>query len=436
MGNTMLLHRIPPHNIEAERGILASFLLDPGYTLPHVVNFRIDNLYRANHRKLLTSMLSLAKDGKTIDLQSVSYLHPNKTEIAEYLTKIAEEFPSPYGIKNHLEEVNKQAFLREIITQADKTTTDAFDGTLTKEEYLKSNKKFINQVIVNDGLSCEFDMGETVSKVLKKVEAGNPAGIPSGFIKLDRYIGGLIPANLIIVGGRPGMGKTAFACSIISSLLFSKRRVLFFSLEMSKELIITRFLSFRAKIALEKLKNGSKLNSEEWARLAKSSAVLSGQDFIIDDRAGLSNLDIQQATYLHHIKKPVDIIFIDYLQKMKHPTLKYSNKSYEISETIKTLDLIKKELKIPVVLICQLSREVENRPNKRPRQSDLRDCGDLEQSGDIILFPFRPSEYGFKGKNNEELSDEIIIEKNKDGRTGSVKVEFVDWLAHYREKQY
>lgn len=420
-----ILNKIPPHSIEAEQAILASVLLDPEFSKQFCLSLDPEKFYKIQHREIFTTMLELLAKDIIVDLVSLNEKCKGSGYI-EYVVNILEDRPSAQNLEHYIKIVEEKYNLRLILQKNEEIANKAWLSHITVDEYLTEQKELADKLVLKNQA---FSLSQAIYKTIEAIEKGELRGLPIGFPKFDKYIGGLIPGDLIVVGARPSMGKTAFIVCVISTLLQTKKRALFFSLEMSTEKIINRTLSIRTGIPLWKLKSGHKLDKTEWHKLSSAGVALSGQDFLIDDRSALTALEMRKVAYSYHLKKPVDVIFIDYLQRMKHKAHKSGNRAYEVGESVIDLKSLARDLNIPVVLLSQFSRDINNRTHPEPRLSDLRESGDIEQEADLVIFPWRPSELGIEGKE-----DELIIAKHRDGAKKNILVNWWPETAEFRER--
>lgn len=423
------LNKIPPHNIEAEQGILASVLLDPEFSKQFCLSLNPEKFYKTQHCKIFTAMLELLRKDMSVDLVSLGEKLGKKiNEIggADYLVSLVEQYPSARNIEHYISLVEEKYNLRLILQKNEEISNKAWMSDITVDEYLTEQKELADKLVLKNQA---FSLSHAIHKTIAAIEKGESRGLPIGFPKFDKYIGGLIPGDLIVVGARPSMGKTAFIVCVMSTLLQAGKRALFFSLEMSTEKIINRTLSIRAGIPLWKLKSGHRLDKAEWHKLSSAAMVLSDQDFLIDDRSAVTALEMRKVAYSYYLKKSVDVIFIDYLQRMKHKQHKSGNRAYEVGESVIDLKSLAKDLNVPVVLLSQFSRDINNRAQPEPRLSDLRESGDIEQEADLVIFPWRPSELGIEGKD-----DELIIAKHRDGAKKNILVNWWPETAEFRER--
>lgn len=425
----MFNNKIPPQDSEAETGIIAAILLDGDFCKPFVIDLDCEIFYTHAHRLIMQAQINLLQKDIHVDIIStINELGSNVGQIKDidYLAQILDNHSSAVNVQEYIRIVEEKYYIREIIRMSDDMSRKGYDGTLSIEEYLVKNKELVD--LLYKGNQKDFNLSEAIMKTMDFIESETKKGIPTGFSKLDRIIGGFMPTDLIVVGGRPSMGKTSLVVSMMSSILFHEKRILFFSLEMNQIKIINRILSIRSGVSVTHLKGGQKLKKSDWGKIAHSSAELNDQDLIIDERPGVSIHDIRKTSYMYNYKKPIDIIFIDYLQRMKHDTHKSGNIAHEIGQSVVELKSLAKELDIPVVLLSQLNREIASRKEPEPRPSDMKSSGDIEQEADIIIFPWRPSEISMEGE------DRLIVGKNRDGPKDIVMVDWIEDTAQFKEK--
>lgn len=423
-----------PYNLKAEQAVLGAALLDQN-CLDDVVELvpSKDYFYVSNHKLIYSCMLNLYNRGAAVDV--VTVLNELKkeptfdqTEGREYFVNLANVTPFTSNAKDYAKIVKENYETRSLIIAAKNIIEDASEGTYSSSQLLDSAEQRIYDIRKGADVKSLEHIESVIYQTLSRLDALNSPDndkskpIPSGIADLDRVITGLNRSDLILLAARPGMGKTSFALNIARYVASkAKMRVAFFSLEMTKEQLVSRLLSTEGLIEGTKLRSG-KLNNDEWARLMEASEILSRANMYLDETTMLT-VPAMKAK-LRRLKD-VDLVVIDYLQLMGS-TLRTENLVQIVGENTRALKSMAKELNVPVILLSQLSRASEQRAEHRPMLSDLRDSGNIEQDADIVLFLYRESYYKDKdGKNKEDAdlnSGECIIAKNRHGETNTVKL--------------
>lgn len=423
-----------PYNLKAEQAVLGAVLLDQD-CLDDVVELvpNKDYFYVSNHKLIYSCMLNLYNRGAAVD--AVTVLNELKkeptfdqTEGREYFINLANVTPFTSNAKDYAQIVKENYETRSLIIAAKNIIEDASEGTYSSSQLLDSAEQRIYDIRKGADVKGLEHIESVIYQTLSRLDALNSPDndkskpIPSGIADLDRIITGLNRSDLILLAARPGMGKTSFALNIARYVASkAKMRVAFFSLEMTKEQLVSRLLSTEGLIEGTKLRSG-KLNNDEWARLMEASEILSRANMYLDETTMLT-VPAMKAK-LRRLKD-VDLVVIDYLQLMGS-TLRTENLVQIVGENTRSLKSMAKELNVPVILLSQLSRASEQRAEHRPMLSDLRDSGSIEQDADIVLFLYRESYYKDKdGKNKEDAdlnSGECIVAKNRHGETNTVKL--------------
>lgn len=423
------LKRRMPFSLEAEQSLLASIMIDPSCMDVIAPIVRLDDFYVSEHAEIFSVMQGMYLKSKNIDLVTlIDELSKNgvydEAGGREYLKLIAEVVPTASNAKDYAKIVRDKAILRRLVTAGEEIVDAAYTGDDDAErlvEYAESkiysiaegreNKSFVH---IRDALVMVYDKLKNLSQDPDSVK-----GVPTGFPALDNVIVGLSDSDLVLVGARPGMGKTSFAMNIATAAaLKTKKTVCVFSLEMSAEQLANRMLSSEAQVDSYKLRSGQ-LDDRDWEAIAYASSRLSEMDILIDDTPGISVTGIKSK--LRRVKN-LGLVVIDYLQLMQSER-RTDNRALEVGDISRGLKLLAKELNVPVVTCAQLSRGPESRSDKRPMLSDLRDSGAIEQDADIVLFLYR-DEYYNEDASNQSVA-EVIVAKNRHGSLDKVKLGFI-----------
>ncbi|VVC76572.1 Replicative DNA helicase [Aquicella siphonis] len=427
--------KVPPHSIEAEQSVLGGLMLDNRAWDQVVERLREEDFYRNEHRLIFRVMSRLQEQGKPIDVLTVSDALREMHELEQvggevYLFELANNTPSAANISAYADIVRERSVLRQMIAAAGDIADSAFNSQgRSIVELLDAAEQRVfsisEQGSRGDGpVNVKDFLAKTMDKIDTLFHAGTSiTGVPTGYHDLDEMTSGLQPSDLVIIAGRPSMGKTMLGMNIAEHVAIKSRfPVLIFSMEMPGEAIVMRLLSSLCRIDQLRIRTG-KLADEDWPRISATVSMLSDTPLFIDDTPGLSPAEMRaRARRLAKEHGQLGMILVDYLQLMQVPG--YSeNRTAEISEISRSLKGLAKELKVPVVALSQLNRGLEQRSDKRPVMSDLRESGAIEQDADVIAFIYRDEVY------NENSPDkgtaEIIIAKQRNGPIGKVRLTFM-----------
>ncbi len=428
--------KLPPQNIEAEQWVLGALILDSD-ALPQAMEMleSEEDFYKDSHRRIYKAMLELFNKGEPIDIITLSEYLKRSNELdlvggITYLSFLANNILTSANIRYHSRIVREKAILRRLLSSATQIITKVYDDELEADEMVDYAEKIIFDIAEKRVKTSSFssikevikDTFATIERIYQKKEA--LSGIPSGFKDLDALTSGFQRGDLIVIGGRPGMGKTAFALNIAQYVAINvKEPVAFFSLEMSKEQIALRMLCSESMVNSSKIRRND-LSTEEWQRLIRAAGKLADAPIFIDDSSGISVLDIRaKARRLKLEQKNLGLIILDYLQLMRGRG-NFERREQEISDISRSLKALAKELKVPVIALSQLNRGVEQRPNKRPVLADLRESGAIEQDADLIIFLYREEVYK---KNDPSIRNkaEILVEKQRNGPIGIIPLTYL-----------
>jgi replicative DNA helicase len=426
------LQKLPPQNMEMEQSVLGAILLENEALVKVLEILDERDFYQEAHRWIFQAMIGLFEENIPIDLLTVTERLRKNERLeavggASYLAELVELVPTAAHVWHHARVVREKAVLRGLIQTATSIVTDSYDDTDDVDMLLDRAEQAIFEISQRKAVSGFMHINAILKGSFKRIEQLYErkelvTGVPTGFIEFDRRTAGLQAADLIIVAGRPSMGKTAFSLNIAQYVGIQVRRpVAVFSLEMSKEQLVLRMLCAEARIDSSKLRTGF-LSREDWPRLTKAAGTLSEARIYIDDTPAQSSLDIRaKARRLRAELGDLALVIIDYLQLMQGRS-RSENRQQEVSEITRALKALAKELQVPVVALSQLSRAVEQRKPPRPQLSDLRESGAIEQDADVVALIYRDEIY------NEESDDkgiaEIIIGKQRNGPTGIVRLAF------------
>lgn len=432
--------KVPPHNLEAEQAILGGILINN-----EAMNLVMDILsegdfYREAHGHLFAGMVDLYNNSEPVDLITLSnHLKQrnllDKSGGPEYMASLADSVSTSAGIAHHAQIVRDLSIRRRLIRQCSMISDSCFQSWDRSEELLDMAEQMIFEIAeekTGDGLA---PMEAVVKDSFRRLESisesdGFLTGTPSGFDDFDRLTTGLQPSDLIIIAGRPSMGKTAFALNIAhNAAVKTGKGVALFSMEMSKLHLGLRLLGLSAGVNASKLRTGH-LSERDWQRLTQAADRLSELPIFIDDTSGLGVLDMKARCRRLLKKSRLCLVIVDYLQLIQGRR-NAESRQLEISEISRHLKALAKDLDVPVLALSQLNRKVEDRPNKRPQLSDLRESGAIEQDADVIAFIYRDEAYHPTTEENRNLA-EIILAKQRNGPTGYFKLTFEKESTRFR----
>ncbi|MFJ7953824.1 replicative DNA helicase [Lysinibacillus sp. NPDC096418] len=442
--NDPMMDRVPPHNREAEQSVIGAIFLDPQALITASEILLADDFYQNAHKKIFETMLRLSDQGKAIDVVTVTEELSAKKELEDvgglsYLLELANAVPTAANIAHYAKIVEEKALLRRLIRVATKIVEDGYTREDEVEALLgEAEKKMMevaNRKNAGDFKHVKDVLVETFDNIEKlQSQKGDVTGIPTGFRDLDNITAGFQRNDLIIVAARPSVGKTAFALNVAQSVAVQAREnVAIFSLEMGAEQLVMRMLCAEGNIDAQVLRTGA-LTTEDWGKLTMAMGSLSNSGIFIDDTPGVRINEIRAKCRRLAQEHGLGMILIDYLQLIQGSGKPGENRQQEVSEISRSLKGLARELKVPVIALSQLSRGVEQRQDKRPMMSDLRESGSIEQDADIVAFLYRDDYYDKESESKNMI--EIIIAKQRNGPTGTVTLAFkkefnkfinVDW---------
>ena len=425
------LDKIPPQNLEAEQSILGAVLID-NEALPKVLEI-LDpgDFYKLSHKKIFNAMTDLFDKNEPIDLITLTDQLKRKDELEaigglSYLSSLVDMTPTSANIRYHSKIVREKALLRGLIQSAQEISTKVYEDSLDAEDLVDYAEKAIfnisdkkikaSFVTLKDVIKDSFEMIENLYDKKDTI-----TGVPSGFGDLDELTTGFQRGDLIIVGGRPSMGKTAFALNVAQYVGLELREpVAIFSLEMAKEQLAFRMLCAEALVNSNSIRKGF-IKKEDWHKLTSAASNLTGAPIFIDDSSGVTVLELRAKARRLKMEHGLSLIIVDYLQLMRGKG-SFERREQEISDISRSLKGLAKELSVPVIAVSQLNRSVEQRRPPTPILADLRESGAIEQDADVILFLYRDEIYNKEAKKGIA---EIIIAKQRNGPTGNVHLSFL-----------
>jgi len=438
------LRRVPPQSLDAEQSVLGGVLLDNTALDRLVETLHADDFYREAHRKIFRGMLRLTERSEAVDLITLSEELRVRSELADvggaaYLAELAERVPTAANIMQYARIVRDKAILRSLITTATGIAARGYEASNDVKELVERAEQEIFAISDREVRPSFVRIDSLLHAAFKTIDTLHEqhaavTGVSTGFTDLDALTAGLQPSDLIIVGGRPSMGKTAFCLNIAEhAALQGESGVAIFSLEMSKEQLAMRMLCSEARVDLSKVRTGH-LSDREFRELAEAAGRLSYAPIYVDDTPAVSVVELRaKARRLHRDPAAkLKLIVVDYLQLMRSSEGKDSREQ-EISEISRSLKALAKELHVPVMALSQLNRQVESRDRGKPRLADLRESGAIEQDADVIMFIYREEVY--VEDSDKQGVAEIIVAKQRNGPIGSVDLTFLREYTRFESRE-
>lgn len=430
-----LIKKVPPHSDEAERSVIGSMLMDKDAITTASETLNGGDFYQHQYEILFDAMVELFNDGKPVDLVTLQNklkekeLPPELSSL-EFIRNLLTAVPTSANIKYYADIVKEKAVLRRLIKITEGITNECYLNREKLDIILQDTEKQIFDIVQNKSSGDYESIKDVVIRSLESIEAaaknkGSVTGIATGFYDLDYKMAGLQPSDLILIAARPSMGKTAFVLNIAEYIaLKSNVTTAIFSLEMSKDQLVKRIISMNSKVDSQSIRSGE-LQDDDWVKIVESARTIGNSGLIIDDTPGISISELRSKCRKYKLEHNLGLVIIDYLQLMSG-SRKSESRQQEISEISRSLKALAREISAPVIALSQLSRAVEQRPDKRPMLSDLRESGAIEQDADVVMFIYRDDYYNH---DSEEAGiSEIIIGKQRNGPTGTVKLA---WLSQF-----
>ncbi len=439
-GKDPYLYHLPPQSLEAEESILSAILVDNDTLLEVLEILSPEDFYRSAHQKIFSAISELFSRNEPVDLVTLTNIlreHDRLEEIggAAYLANLLDTVPLAVNAQYYAKIVYDKACLRRLIEKSNSIAKRCFEDRGDVDSVIDFAESSIFEISENKIRPTFYPIGKIIESNIDVLEErqGNRAlvtGVATGFTKLDELTAGLQKSDLIILAGRPGMGKTALALNIAkNAAVDSNIPVAIFSIEMSKEQLSLRMLSSEARIDSSRLRRGF-ISQDDWIKITDSAGVLSQAPIFIDDSPNITALEIRAKSRRLKMEKDIGLIIIDYLQLMKG-RVSAERRDLEISEISRSLKALAKELDLPVVALSQLNRKLEERSDKRPQLADLRESGALEQDADVVAFLYRDELYNRDENNPNKGKAELIVSKQRNGPTGFTILTFLDTYTRF-----
>lgn len=440
------LDKLPPQNIEAEQSVLGAILLDNNALTATLELLSHEDFYREAHRKIFLSMIDLFDKSEPIDIITLTDQLKKKNDLeavggSQYLASLVTMIPTSANVTYHSKIVREKALLRGLLRSVTDIASNVYENELDADEMVDYAEKSIFDISdkrikvsfspIKDLIKDSFQMIEHLYDRKDAI-----TGVPSGFKELDNLTTGFQKSDLIVVGGRPGMGKTAFSLNVAQHVgVELKEPVAVFSLEMSKEQLAFRMLCSEAKVDSNKIRKGFINKRDDWHKLTSAASKLAESPIFIDDTSGISVLEMRAKARRLKAEHGLSMVIVDYLQLMKGRG-KFERREQEISEISRSLKALAKELRLPVIALSQLNRGVETRGgNKNPTLADLRESGAIEQDADVIIFIYRDEASNKDASDNKGKAVKAVIDvaKQRNGPTDKLNLTFLSYCTRFVE---
>lgn len=430
-----IIMKILPHDKDAEQSVIGSMIMDKDaiHAASEIVSK--EDFYQSFYGIIFEAMVDLLNEDMPVDVITLQNRlkendSPSEIRSLEYIRNIVAAVPTSANVKYYADIVKQKSVLRKIIKTTEGIAATCYEDKEKLEDILEKSEKEIFDIVQTRGAKEFTDIKDIVLKSIDSIEQaaksqGSVTGIATGFYDLDYKTAGLQPSDLILIAARPSMGKTAFVLNIAEYVSLKQNiPTVIFSLEMSKDQLVKRILAMNSKVDSQSIRTGN-LKSEEWAKLMESARVVGNSNLIIDDTSAISISELRSKCRKLKLERNLGLVVIDYLQLMSG-SKRAESRQQEISEISRSLKALAREIDCPVIALSQLSRAVEQRPDKRPMLSDLRESGAIEQDADVVMFIYRDEYYNH---DTEDVGiSEIIIGKQRNGPTGTVKLA---WLSQF-----
>jgi len=435
-------YNLPPQNIEAEESLISAILVDNNTLLDVIEILAPEDFYRTAHQKIFAAITDLFNKAEPIDLVTLANKLKEKGHLEEigsasYLARLVDTVPLAVNAQHYAKIVHDKAALRRLIEKANAIVKRCFEERGNADDVIDFAESAIFEISEKKSQQAFYPLSKIILGNIETLEEnqGNRSlvtGVPTGFSRLDNLTSGFQNSDLIILAARPSMGKTALALNIArNAAVDASIPVAVFSLEMSKEQLSLRMLCSEARIDSSRLRGGF-FSMEDWHRLTDAAGILSESPIYIDDSASLSAMDIRAKARRLKMEKNIGLVVIDYLQLMQGRA-GAERRDIEISEISRSLKALAKELDLPVLALSQLNRMLEQRNDKRPRLSDLRESGALEQDADVVAFIYRDEVYNKEEDNPNKGVAEILLSKQRNGPTGDIYLTFLNSYTRFED---
>lgn len=436
--------KVMPHNLEAEKSVIGSMFMDREAALTVSEMLTADDFYQKQYGIIFESMVELYNENKPIDLVTLQDklnekdLPPEYSGV-EFIRELVIAVPTSANVKHYAQIVKEKAVLRKLIKITESIANECYLSKDSLETILEQTEKQIFNIVHLRGTSDYVDIKDVVLQSLESIEVvaknkGSVTGVSTGFIDLDYKTSGMQPSDFILIAARPSMGKTAFVLNLAEHMAVKQKvTTAIFSLEMSKDQLVKRMLAMNSRVDSQLIRTGN-LKDDDWVKLIEGAREIGESKLILDDTPSISIAELRSKCRKYKLEHNLGIIMIDYLQLMSGGGKKSESRQQEISDISRSLKALARELNVPVIALSQLSRAVEQRPDKRPMLSDLRESGAIEQDADVVMFVYRDDYYN---KDSEDKGvAEIIIGKQRNGPTGTVKLKWQAELTRFANLEH
>lgn len=426
------VEKLPPQALEAEQSVLGAVLIENDALLKAIEHIAEEDFYRESHRKIFRAMIELFEKNEAIDLITVSEVLSRKGELeavggAQFLGMLASTIPTAANVLYHSKIIKDRALMRSLLRTTAEITGRVYEEQLDADEMLDVAEKMIFDISERRLKTSFFSLKDLVKDSFKMIEDLHDrkeliTGVPSGFTDLDMLTTGFQQGDLIIIGGRPSMGKTAFSLNIAQHVSIETRApIAVFSLEMSKKQLVLRMLCSEARVDSNSVRKGF-IGKGDWHKLTSAAGRLMEAPIYIDDSSNISVLEMRAKARRLKKEHGLSLVIVDYLQLMRGRG-SFERREQEISDISRSLKALAKEIEVPVIALSQLNRAVEQRQEKKPTLADLRESGAIEQDADVILFLYRDEIYDRKNLDKKGKA-EVLVAKQRNGPTGIVNLTF------------
>jgi replicative DNA helicase len=436
---------VPPQNLEAEESVLGAMMVSEAAIAPVILDVRLndEDFYRDNHRVVYRAIKGLYEKGQPVDAISVAELLTQHGELAqaggrEAVTQLPNTVPAPGNARHYAGIVKQNALLRRLLEASHRIQQSVQERGGDPRELVERAESLLFRVAHEDRASDFRKVAEVLAEEIDRLEElakgdRDVTGTPSGFRDLDNVLGGFQPGNLIVIAARPSLGKSALVCNIAENVATKHGApVAFFSLEMSEAELAHRFISSRSRIPNDKLRKG-KVSQRDWPRVVRACNELETAPLWLDDSSDLGLLELRaKARRLASSEGGLGLVIVDYMQLMRAEDPR-ANRVEQVGQMSRGLKILARELQVPVIALSQLSRQPEQRPDKRPILSDLRESGSIEQDSDAVIFIYRDAVYDEEADPSEA---ELIIAKHRNGPTGRVDVVFLEQYPRFVDRAH
>ncbi|MFH1791137.1 MAG: replicative DNA helicase [Candidatus Omnitrophota bacterium] len=438
----MALHevvgKVPPQNIEAEIAVLGSMLLERDAVSQAIEIIDESFFYKDAHRIIYSAIVKLYDSNKAVDTITLVEELKKRNRLEEiggvsYLTTLTASIPTAANIEYYAKIVKEKAILRSLISTASQIVSESYDASSNVDNLLDKAEKMIFDISSNKVESNIVSIKDVIKSSIEAIDnlyqrKEHVTGLATGFHEFDIMTAGLQPSDFIVIAGRPSMGKSALVtCMAEHIAVVEKKPIAFFSIEMSKEQLVQRLLCSHARVDYHKVRTGF-LSQSDWPRLVNAAGKLSESPLYIDDTPGITVLELRAKARRLKSKYDIQLIVMDYMQLIQGPQ-GIENRQQEISEISRSIKALARELHVPVIAVSQLSRAVEQRSDKRPQLSDLRESGAIEQDADLVILLLREEYYNPTDENRGTA--EVIVAKQRNGPVGSVKLAFIHEFTRF-----